>query len=152
MNSTQLTYRQAALQGASGFGFLIALYDTLIADLRRAAEAQLAGHVERRGNRVNHALLVLGYLQNWIHPEAEGELANQLLAFYSRLRSSLIVAQARQSAEMLQQHIPELLHLRKIWQDLELGTVNPQSGPANVEQGSFPNALHGFLPASKWLA
>lgn len=152
MNSTQLTYRQAALQGASGFGFLIALYDTLIADLRRAAEAQLAGDIERRGNQVNHALLVLGYLQNWIHPEAEGELANQLLAFYSRLRSSLIVAQARQSAEMLQQHIPELLHLRRIWQDLELGTANPQNGLANFAQDSLAGAFQGSAPASNWLA
>ena len=152
MNSTQLTYRQAALQGASGFGLLIALYDTLIADLRGAAEAQLAGDIEGRANQVNHALLVLGFMENWIDPQPEGELAQQLLAFYSRLRSSMIVAQARQSAEMLQHHTPDLLHLRKIWQDLELGTANPQSRPDNVQQGSLPNAFHCSTAASSWLA
>jgi flagellar protein FliS len=152
MNSTQFTYRQAALQGATGFGLLIALYDTLIADLRRAAEAQRTGDIERRANQVNHALLVLGFMENWIDPQTEGELAKQLLAFYSRLRFSMVVAQARQSAEMLQQHIPDLLQLRKIWQELELGIVNPQSGPANVEQGSLPNALRGSTPTSNWLA
>jgi flagellar biosynthetic protein FliS len=123
MTSTQIAYRQAAVQGASGFGLLISLYDSLIADLVRAAEAQQSGRIERRVNQVNHALLILGFMENWIDPESGGELATPLLRFYAELRSSLLVAQARQSVQMLQQHIPELLHLRSIWQDIELDRI-----------------------------
>jgi len=37
MNRTDMAYRKSAVEGATGFGLLIALYDTLAGDLRRAA-------------------------------------------------------------------------------------------------------------------
>lgn len=120
MNSTQIAYRQSAVEGANGFGLLIALYDTLINDLRCAAGAQHRADLEARCKAVNHALLVLGYMENWIDRDSEGDLSQQLLAFYARLRSLLIVAQAKQSADLLEQTVPDLLHLRSIWQELEL--------------------------------
>jgi hypothetical protein len=42
MTPTDLAYRKTAVEGASGMGLLIALYDTLAGDLRRAAAAQRA--------------------------------------------------------------------------------------------------------------
>ena len=40
MTRTDLAYRKTAVEGASGFGLLIALYDTLASDLRRAARSR----------------------------------------------------------------------------------------------------------------
>ena len=43
MNPTELAYRKTAVEGASGFGLMIALYDTLAGNLRRAAVELDAG-------------------------------------------------------------------------------------------------------------
>jgi flagellin-specific chaperone FliS len=46
MSPTEMAYRKTAVGGASGFGLLIALYDTLAGDLRRAADAERANDIE----------------------------------------------------------------------------------------------------------
>ena len=56
MNRTDLAYRKTAVEGASGFGLLIALYDTLAGNLRRAAAAQRRNDLEDRCHEVKHAL------------------------------------------------------------------------------------------------
>ena len=80
MNPT-LFYRKAATEGASGFGLLVGLFDTLAGDLRRAAEAQRARDIEKRCKEGNHALLVIGHLEDWVnHGEAEiGPATHRLL-------------------------------------------------------------------------
>jgi flagellar biosynthetic protein FliS len=128
MNFTNMSYRQAALHGATGFGLLIAMYDTVIANLRRAAEAQRNRDIQLRCNEVNHALLVLGFLESWIDSDSQGDLAQQLLNLYRGLRCSLITAQAKHSAELLEQYVPELLNLRMIWQQLELNDPGAHDG------------------------
>jgi flagellar protein FliS len=130
MTPTEMTYRQTAVEGASGFGLLIALYDTLAGDLRRAAQAQRRKDIQSRVKEVNHALLVLGFLQDWTEREGSGELAAQLLAFYTRLRGTLLVAQAKQSAEMIEEQMRETLKIREIWQRLE------DSAPAEAQRAS----------------
>ncbi len=140
MNPTKLAYRQAAVEGASGLGLLIALYDTLISDLRRASDAQRNHNIPCRCNQVNHALLTLGFVENWIDRESEGELSRQLLAFYSTLRSALIAAQAKQSADLLEQHIPQLLKLRTRWQELESQSPSSQNN-TSMFQGAATRSL-----------
>src|SRR5271167_4346826 len=99
MNPTELAYRRTAVEGASGFGLLIALYDTLVGNLRRAIDAQRGNNIHNRCQELNHALLVIGYLEDWIDRESGGELAQKLVAFYSNLRAKLIEAQARNSSD-----------------------------------------------------
>jgi flagellar protein FliS len=119
MNPTELAYRKTAVEGASGFGLLIALYDTLAGDLRRAADAQRKQDIERRCKEINHALLVIAYLDDWIDREGGGELAQKLIVFYSTMRKKLIEAQAKQSPEMLEEQMELVLSIRGTWQDLE---------------------------------
>jgi flagellar protein FliS len=119
MNPTELAYRKTAVEGASGFGLLIALYDTLAGDLRRAADAQRKDDIERRCKEINHALLVIAYLDDWIDREGGGELAQKLVAFYTTMRKKLIEAQAQQSPEMLEEQMDLVLAIRGTWQDLE---------------------------------
>jgi len=142
MNALDLTYRKTAAVGAGGFALLIALYNTLAGDLRRAARAQRAGDLEQRTEEVKHAIVVVASLENWIDAES-GELAQWLIGFYASLRRRMIEAQSRQSAELLESLMTEVLDLRGIWQQLERETKNASAEPlilppvATQRQGAF---------------
>jgi flagellar protein FliS len=127
MIRTDLAYRRTAAEAASGMGLLIALFDTLAGDLRRAAEAQRENDIERRSREAGHALRVLGFLENRVASATDGELARELIAFYSSLRRKLIEASARKSAGMLEQMMADVLKLREQWQQIE--QRNEPSGP-----------------------
>ena len=131
MNPTELFYRKTATEGASGFGLLIALFDTLAGNLQRAAQAQRAGNLEKRFSEANHALLVIGHLENWVNHGEDGELARQLLAFYASLRRKLLVAQVEHSAEILEEQVCAVLKIRENWQQMDARSTvpNPQVLP-----------------------
>jgi flagellar protein FliS len=134
MNRTELAYRKTALGGSSGFGLLIALYDTLAGDLRRAAEAERNNDIERRCRELKHALLVVAYLEDWIARGSGGELADRLVAFYSTLRRKIIAAQAKRSPEMLEQEMEQVLNIRGIWQRYEFrGSSTNGEAPARAQ-------------------
>ena len=139
MNPTELAYRKTAVEGASGFGLLIALYDTLAGDLRRAADAQRKDDIDRRCKEINHALLVIAYLDDWIDREGGGELAQKLIVFYSTMRKKLIEAQAKQSPEMLEEQMNLVLSIRGTWQDLE-GRASRvlENRPSPTEYQAYP--------------
>jgi len=120
MSPTEMAYRRTAIAGASGFGLLISLYDTLAGDLRRAAEAESACDLEKRTNELHHALLVVAYLEDWVSKGSGGALAERLTVFYRALRRKVIEAQAKRSAEMLEQQMTEVLKVRELWQQIEL--------------------------------
>lgn len=127
MQSTDFIYRKSAAEAAGGFGLLIALYDTLAGDLRRAAEAERDRDVERRCREINHALLVIGQLEDWVDRGSGGELADQLVAFYASLRRELLEAQIRRSAQLLELQMARVLELREMWQQFDVQVV--PSGP-----------------------
>lgn len=119
MNRTDLAYRRTGVEAASGLGLLITLFDTLAGDLRRAADAQRTNDIEMRSQEVRHALLVVGYLEDWVKRGEDGDLARELIAFYASLRRNLIEAAARMSAEIFERQMADVLELRKYWQQIE---------------------------------
>jgi flagellar secretion chaperone FliS len=136
MSPTEMAYRKTALGGASGFGLLVALYDTLAGDLRRAAEAERRNDIGTRCQQANHALTVIAYLEDWIDRGPGGELAQQLKAFYGSLRRKMIEAQVKRSPEMLEEQMVEVLELRAIWQAME----QPGASTASAGLGYMPGA------------
>jgi flagellar biosynthetic protein FliS len=131
MNRTDMAYRKSAVEGASGFGLLIALYDTLAGDLRRAAAAQRANDIETRCRETKHALIVIAYLEDCLQRGSGGALAQVLLRFYSALRRAVINAQINQSAEALEEQMEAVIKIREHWQKMDLR--NPASGIAFAE-------------------
>jgi flagellar biosynthetic protein FliS len=127
MQSTELSYRKAAAESATGIGLLIALYDTLAGNLRRAADAERCNDLEKRCLEVNHALMVVGYLEDCIQRASEGDLATQLVSLYSSLRRKLIEAQAKRSPEILEQQMERVLTIRECWQAMEHSTSDAQA-------------------------
>jgi flagellar protein FliS len=141
MNPTEMTYRKTALEGASGFGLLIALYDTLAGNLRRASDAQRGGDIEKRCQELNHALLVIGYLEDWIDRKEGGELAQRLVTLYANLRAKLIEAQVKQSAEILEQEMAVVLSIRGTWQDLEIRAISALDVVPPLEIFQYPGMV-----------
>jgi len=140
MNPTELAYRRTAVEGASGFGLLIALYDTLAGNLRRAAEAQRKRDIQKRCDEVNHALLVIGYLEDWIDREGGGELAQKLIVFYSLMRKKMIEAQAKESPDLLEEQMNLVLQISGTWQDLENRATRALQEPPKPGVQSYPGA------------
>jgi len=154
MNQTELAYRKTAVGGASGFGLLIALYDTLAGDLRRAADAERANNIEKRCKEVNHALLVVAHLEDALSRGTGGEMARQLAVFYSSLRRAMIQAQAKRSPEILEEQIKLILEVRAIWQSLELSTPSSTAEvPAWAQKSTYPGGSPSYeRSASSWSA
>jgi flagellar protein FliS len=155
MNPTELAYRKTAVEGASGFGLLIALYDTLAGDLRRAADAQRRDDIERRCKEINHALQVIAYLDDWIDREGGGELAQKLVVFYATMRTKLIEAQAKKSPEMLEEQMALVLSIRGTWQELEeRASRTLETPPPAAQAQSYPGTqpLHAERTSSSWSA
>lgn len=135
MTPTELYYRRtAAASSSGGLGILIGLYDTLAGDLRRMAEAERGDDLVRRCREANHALLVLGCLEDCVTKGSSGELADQLTAFYASLRTSLIVAQAKRSPEMIEEQMAQVLKIRAAWQAMELHPHSAPEAPSSSAQ------------------
>jgi flagellar protein FliS len=155
MNATEQIYRKTAAEGASGFGLLIALYDTLAGDLRRAAEAERNNNLEKRAAEVKHALLVIGYLEDWIDHGSGGELAHKLVAFYRTMRKKMLEAQVRRVPEIFEEQMALVLAIRGTWQDLELRAASALEGPPPPGTQAYPGAgepTQGERSVSSWSA
>jgi len=126
MTETGLSYRKSAIEGASPIGLMIALFDTLVGDFRRAATAIRKNDIEARCRELNHAALVLGQLENWVDLKNGGESAESLARFYAYLRAKMMEAAVTQSASILDLQIEMILHVRTAWQQLDSAAPPPQ--------------------------
>jgi flagellar protein FliS len=135
-----MTYRKSSIAGATTIGLIIALFDTLVGDFRRAAIALRDGDIERRCKELNHAALVLGQLESWVDLENGGESARTMARFYAFLRAKMLEASAKKSAQVLEAQIELILHVRSAWQQLD-------SDPAKALEGTDAEAL-GQMAAS----
>jgi flagellar protein FliS len=129
----QTTYRDCSVGGASPIGLMIVLFDRLVGDLRSAAEAVRRNDIEGRCRELNHALLIIGQLESWVDREKGGETARQLATFYSYLRTRLLEASARQSAELFEAQMQTIVHIRSKWQLLE---NSPEPSAREAEEPS----------------
>jgi len=127
-----MSYRQSAIQGASPIGLMIALFDRLAGDLRRAAAALRKNDIETRCKELNHALLVLGQLGNWVDVKNGGESAQTLSRFYAYLRAKILEAAATKSAKLLEMQIDMILLVRSSWQQLDTPPPQASEIPADI--------------------
>ena len=142
---TDAAYRKTAVQGTSGFGLLVALFDALAGDLRRAAQAERNNEIEKRCRETNHAMHVIGFLEDRLERGDGGELANQLRAFYSTLRRKLVQAQVSRSPQQLEELMAGVLKIREAWQQ-----ADQRKAPAGPEilSASIPTSLLPFVSST----
>jgi flagellar secretion chaperone FliS len=130
LSQTELSYRKSAIEGASSIGLIIALFDTLAGDLRRAAAAIRKNDIDRRCKELDHASLVLGQLESWVDMDKGGESSQTLSRFYAYLRATMMQASVTQSAALLDTQIDTILQVRSAWQKLDtVPQAHPETSP-----------------------
>jgi flagellar biosynthetic protein FliS len=138
MLPAELAYRKTAAESASGLTLLLSLYDTLAGDIRRAAAAEQRNDIATRCCEVNHAFMVIAFLEDRVSRGNGGDLAERLSGFYSSLRRQLIRAQSKRSSEMLEDLMDSVLEIRKAWQQVELRAIpSPEATPASAPKPSL---------------
>jgi flagellar protein FliS len=142
------SYRESAARGASPLRLVVLLYEQTIADLGKALAAQRRGDIEERTREINHAIRVIGHLEASLDIDLGGRVAENLRRFYQQLRSGLVDAQCRQSAEIIQQQISLLITVYEAWCEVErTTTAQPATAPATQ---AAPSPEH--RAAMKWKA
>lgn len=134
LSKTELSYRKSAIEGASSIGLIIALFDTLAGDLRRAAAAIRKSDIEKRCKELDHASLVLGQLESWVDMDKGGESAQALSRFYAYLRATMMEASVTQSAALLDTQIDTILQIRSAWHKLDTVPHGPPETPPLAAQ------------------
>jgi len=119
MIDARTAYREIAGGGANPVRLVAMLYEQMIEDLRQAIQAIDGNRIDARTNAINHAILILGHLQNKLDHTAGGEVARNLERFYNLTRQKLLEAQFEVSREILAEQMSLLLDLRDAWTQVE---------------------------------
>ena len=126
-------YRQSQGSGASKVGMVIALYETIIADLARAEAAMREEDVERRTREIQHAVTVLGVLQGTLNFEHGGRPAQELDRFYSVMRAQIMDAHSRTSKPLLDSVIGYLTEVCDAWRIVDSSLQGERTARAAQE-------------------
>ncbi|HZQ17378.1 MAG TPA: flagellar export chaperone FliS [Terriglobales bacterium] len=122
-------YQEAAVRGANPVRLTILLYDQLVQDVSRAAQALGSSRLEDCAQHIGHAISVIGYLQATLRNDTGRDVARNLGRFYTMLREKLMEAQVRSSREILAELQHQLMEVREAWIKVEADTtVARQSG------------------------
>lgn len=131
MTDARNAYRESAVRGASPVGQVILLYEQLVADLRGAGKAIDDHNISDRTNAINHAVLILGHLQNKLNFEVGGDVARHLERFYNLSRQRLIEAQVEGAKPILEEQIGLILNLRDAWIEVDRQNQGATAAPAD---------------------
>ncbi len=148
--TASLEYRRALTQHASTVGLVIALHDTLLGNLRRAAEAIERKDIQTRCDELTHGFKVLTQLEAMLDMKNGGVAAIKIDAFYKHVRSQMLAAQFKQSAEVLRVQMRIVLEVREAWQIVdERYAAKPaqpqvQTEARNMYAVAAPEAHVGF--------
>jgi flagellar protein FliS len=152
--NARLSYREAAVEGASPLRLVVLLYEQAFEDLRRALDAQRRGDIEGRTRHINHAILVIGHLQASLNKEQGGRVALNLERFYDQLRFGLVQAQFNQSAAALERQISHLMQVHEAWCEVERVSGAAVSAPARAqhERVQEPEEEQSSTSSAEWNA
>jgi len=130
-----LSYQQASANGASPIGQIVALYDTILRDFRRALVALKAGNIEARVYELDHAIVVIGYLQYVLDHERGGEPAKHFADFYNVTRGMIVQANIKATPGPIEELIELFSGVRQAWYQLEQSSSAGQA-PAADRRGN----------------
>ena len=119
MTDARRAYQETVVHGAKPVRLTILLYEQIIQDVNRAAEAISEGNFEAVAREVSHATGVIGYLQATLKREKGRAVVGNLSNFYTMLREKLMEAQVRCSREILDQLRENMIEVREAWLKVE---------------------------------
>ena len=127
--TSSLTYRRAAIQHASVVGLVIALHDTLIGNLQRAARAIEEENVQKRCDELSHGFKVLTQLDAMLDMKNGGETASRIRFFYNHLRRQMLSCQFKLESSILHAQVTAVLEVRSAWQQMDEAANGSQAAP-----------------------
>jgi flagellar biosynthetic protein FliS len=95
------------------------LYDQLIKDIRKAAIAMRERKFEACAKEIKHAFIVIQQLDGLVDRQSSEPAVPWLIKFYAMLRSNILDAQVKSSAEGLDEQAKLVLDVRGAWQELD---------------------------------
>lgn len=107
------------MRGTNPVRLTILLYDQIIQDVTRAAEALVAGRIAPCAQEIGHAIAVIGYLQATLRHSGGPDMLRNLGHFYTMLRERLMEAQVRSSRPILDELRQQLMEMREAWIQME---------------------------------
>ena len=119
MTNVPKAYREADVRGATAVHLIVLLYEQIIRDLSQAAQAIEQNDIELRTRCINHAILVVGYLQSPLDFGKGGRVAKDLDQFYNALRQNLMQVQFFPSKTGMNQLITDAIAVREAWIEVE---------------------------------
>ena len=119
MTNVPKAYREADVRGATAVHLIVLLYEQIIRDLSQAAQAIEQNDIELRTRSINHAILVVGYLQSPLDFGKGGKVAKDLDQFYNALRQNLMQVQFFPSKTGMNQLITDTIAVRAAWIEVE---------------------------------
>ena len=109
------SYKQVELAGRYGIDVLVLIYETLVAQLRRAIIGIEAGDVSVRNEAVKHAIALLGDLRYGLDLEGTSELGLQLEKFYLQATRTLLVAHRHADVMRFRDLEREFVAVLEVW-------------------------------------
>jgi flagellar protein FliS len=143
MTNPRTVYRENDVRGASSVRLVVLLYEQLIQDLVRAAQAIEENDIELRTKILNHAILVIAHLQSPLNFAQGGKVAKDLDHFYNVLRHNLVQVQFQPTRHAIQQQITDVQALREAW--IEVDRAEKPAAPAS--RRTLPSQNSGSDPA-----
>lgn len=131
-----LAYQMAAADGATHAGMVVLVYDGIAKDLIHAARAVRENSIERRCAASEHALLLIGHLEQWIEAMDDPHLAEALRGFYAMVRTRIVQMQAIAEAAGFEDLAQLVFDTRAAWQAKEQTSRTPDQHK-NVTPGSY---------------
>jgi flagellar secretion chaperone FliS len=146
------SYQRETARGASAIGGVVALYDTILRDFRRASAAVAAGNVEARVFELNHALTIIGELNGVLDYQRGGEAAKRFQHFYEVTRGLILEANLRSTLESLEHLIALYSPVRQAWKKIDSQIFSGE--PRQTPQAASDHAETAALPenSAKWHA
>lgn len=119
MNDARRAYQESAVRGAKPVRLTILLYEQVVQDIGRAADAIARHEYEACAHEISHAVGVIGYLQATLKADSGAAVTRNLARFYAMIREKLMEAQVRSSRETLEELRGIMLDIREAWLKVE---------------------------------
>ena len=132
-NNMYKAYQQNDILTLSPVAIIERLYQAMERSLNMAKDAMEKGQPAIKGEKIGHALAIIGELQASLDMEKGGEIAQNLYDLYNFSIHRLIMANARNDVSMIEEVINTMRPLSEAWTKLRQEQTVHQNGKTDNE-------------------
>lgn len=119
MQKALSSYKETQVMTSDPLKLVVLLYDEGIRYLKEAIEAYKQKDYERKSERLIYGMEVISELLASLDLEKGGDIAKRLQAIYTFMLQELLLADAEESIERIENIIGMLEELRDTWKELQ---------------------------------